>query len=150
MPEYTTQFNLPKALANENVSLSAHNSLVEAIDANIGNSLAAHKAESATDLVLGHIKKGTGVSIDVNGVLSLDSDTAKFKSGSSIFTDNNTSQTFTDVFCTANSLVVICITSATTPQGVWSVEAGDSSFTITSDTAESADITFDYFITKVV
>ncbi|RJE48698.1 MULTISPECIES: hypothetical protein [unclassified Dehalobacter] len=45
MPEYTTQFNLPKSLANENVSLAAHNSLVEAIDTNIGNALAEHKAD---------------------------------------------------------------------------------------------------------
>ncbi|MCM1567738.1 MAG: hypothetical protein FNP40_02520 [Dehalobacter sp. 4CP] len=50
MPEYTTQFNLPKALANENVSLSAHNSLVEAIDTNIGNALTEHMADYATFL----------------------------------------------------------------------------------------------------
>jgi hypothetical protein len=71
MPEYTTQFNLPKALANENVSLSAHNSLVEAIDTNIGNSLAAHKLDKATSSHLAHVKPdGTTITADLNGVIS--------------------------------------------------------------------------------
>jgi len=74
---------------------------------------------------------------------------ASFKKSSATFTDNDTSQTFTDSFCTADSLVVISITSATSPKGLWSVESADDSFTITSDTAESDDITFDYYITKV-
>lgn len=78
------------------------------------------------------------------------SDNAKFKSGSSTFTDNDTSQTFIDAFCTANSLVTVVITSETNPQGVWSVDGANGSFTITSTVAESADITFDYFVQKAV
>lgn len=84
------------------------------------------------------------------GAHGLDSSMAKFKNGSSTYTDNDTSQTFTDAFCTVNSMVVVSITSSTIPQGTWSVESGAGSFTITSTVAESADITFDYFITKVV
>ena len=80
----------------------------------------------------------------------LTADLAKFKKGSSSFTDDDTEQTFTDAFCTADSLVTVSITSATTPQGVWSVESAAGEFTITSTVAESADITFDYFIQKVV
>lgn len=73
-------------------------------------------------------------------------DMALFKSGSSTFTDNDTAQTFTDAFCTTASLVSIIITG--TPAGVWTVEAGDGSFTITSSSAESTDVAFDYTITK--
>lgn len=71
----------------------------------------------------------------------------KFKKGSAIYTDNDTSQTFTNTFCTANSLVTIIITTGT-PQGIWTVNSADGSFTITSDVAESADISFDYYIQK--
>ena len=98
-----------------------------------GTTVEAHKADYASD-----------------GVHGLDATIAKFKTGSSTYTDNDTSQIFTDAFCTASSLIVISITSVTLPQGTWSVEAGTGTFTITSTVAESADITFDYFITKVV
>lgn len=80
----------------------------------------------------------------------LDATIAKFKKGNGLFIDNDTAQTFTDAFCTADSLVTISITSVTLPQGTWSVESGAGTFTITSTVAESADITFDYFIQKVV
>jgi hypothetical protein len=39
--EYTTNFNLPKPLPNENMSRAAHNDLVQSIDTNIGNALAS-------------------------------------------------------------------------------------------------------------
>jgi len=109
-----------------------------------------HATTAASSSVLGHVKEGTGVDIDEDGVLSLEADIARFKKGSSSFTDDDTEQTFTDAFCTADSLVTVSITSATTPQGVWSVESAAGEFTITSTVAESADITFDYFIQKVV
>ena len=73
-----------------------------------------------------------------------------FKKGSSSYTDNDTSQTFTDAFCTDTSLVTVCITSVTLPKGVWSVESANGSFTITSTVAETDDITFDYYIQKAV
>ena len=72
------------------------------------------------------------------------------KKGNNSFTDNDMSQTFTDAACTADSLVTIVITSATTPQGVWSVESANGSFTITSTMPETDDITFDYYIQKAV
>jgi len=87
--------------------------------------------------------------IDVN-VQSYDATTAAFKKSNSSFTDNDTAQTFTDAFCTADSLVVVSISSATQPQGYWIVDSAAGSFTITSDTAETADITFDYYIHKTV
>jgi hypothetical protein len=77
-------------------------------------------------------------------------DIAKFKKGSSTYTDNDTAQTFTESFCTANSLVTIVITSATPPKGVWSVDSAAGSFTITSSATEDNDITFDYYIQKAV
>jgi hypothetical protein len=77
-------------------------------------------------------------------------DNAKFKKSNSSYTDNDTSQTFTDAFCTVDSLVTVVITSATPPKGVWSVNSADGSFTITSTVAEDNDITFDYFIQKAV
>lgn len=77
-------------------------------------------------------------------------DNAKFKKSSSTYTDNDTSQTFTDTFCTVNSLVTVVITSVTAPQGVWSVVSANGSFTITSTVAETNDITFDYYIQKAV
>jgi hypothetical protein len=73
---------------------------------------------------------------------------ATYKYGNSSFTDNDTEQTFADAFCTATSLVIVSITGAT-PAGVWSVVSGAGSFTITSTSAESTDITFDYYIIKV-
>lgn len=80
---------------------------------------------------------------------ALDATLAKFKSGNSTYTDNDTAQTFSDTFCTASSLVVVAVTGST-PAGVWSVTSAPGTFTITSTAAESTDITFDYFITKVV
>lgn len=74
---------------------------------------------------------------------------SKFKTGTGTYTDNDTSQTFNDAFCTALSLVVISITGST-PAGIWSVVSGAGSFTITSTASESTDITFDYYIIKVV
>ncbi|MGX2958051.1 hypothetical protein JNUCC23_02010 [Peribacillus sp. JNUCC 23] len=112
--------------------------------------VATHKAEKATDTTLGHVKQGIGVTIDPDGTLNVVSDVAKFKKGNSTFTDNDTSQIFTDAFCTSSSLVTIVITSGTPPQGVWSVEGEVGSFTITSTLAETAPITFDYFIQKAV
>ena len=87
----------------------------------------------------------SGAVVDYNTTLAV----SAFKVSNSSYTDNDTSQTFTDAFCTAASLVTVSITSATLPQGVWSVESGAGSFTITSTVAESADITFDYYIQKV-
>ena len=86
---------------------------------------------------------GTGTAADP---LSVESN---FKASSSSFTDDDTEQTFTDTFCTATSLVTIVITGPT-PAGVWSVESAAGEFTITSTIAESTDITFDYYINKVV
>ena len=71
-----------------------------------------------------------------------------FKQSNSTFTDNDTSQTFTDVFCTTTSLVVVSVTDASTPQGIWKVTSEAGEFTITSDTAETDDIDFDYYIIK--
>jgi hypothetical protein len=75
---------------------------------------------------------------------------AKFKRSSSTFTNNDTSQTFTDSFSTVDSLITVSITSATPPKGIWTVNSADGSFTITSTVAEDNDITFDYFIQKAV
>jgi hypothetical protein len=77
-------------------------------------------------------------------------DNAKFKKGNATYTDNDTSQTFTDTFSTANSLVTVVITSATPPKGIWTVNSADGSFSITSTVAEDNDITFDYYIQKAV
>ncbi len=74
---------------------------------------------------------------------------ALFKPGTGTYTDNDTSQTFTDSFCSTTSLVVVSITGST-PAGIWSVASGNGSFTITSTAAESTDITFDYYIIKAV
>ena len=86
---------------------------------------------------------GDGTAADPLTVVS------NFKAGNSSFTDDDTAQTFTDTFCTATSLVTIVITGST-PAGVWSVESAVGEFTITSTIAESTDITFDYYINKVV
>lgn len=117
---------------------------------NLLNLITEHKAEKATDAELGHVIIGTGLDVDVNGIARVETDIARFKKGSSAYTNDTTSQAFTDAFCDANSLVTIVITSATPPQGVWSVESGAGAFTITSTVAESADITFDYYLQKAV
>ena len=114
-------------------------------------SVNAQLAEKATDTTLGRVQvNGTTILADANGIIGVSADVAKFKKGSSTYTDTDTSQTFTDAFCTLNSLVTIVITSVTPPKGVWSVESANGSFTITSTVAESADISFDYFIQKAV
>lgn len=60
----------------------------------------------------------TGLQTALDEKQNYSADIAKFKKGSSTYTDNDTSQTFTDTFCTANSLVTVVITSATAPQGI--------------------------------
>lgn len=71
-----------------------------------------------------------------------------YKYGTGTYTDNDTSQTFTDSFCSTTSLVVVEITSGTAAQGIWEVDSAGGNFTITSTTNESNDITFKYFIVK--
>lgn len=76
-------------------------------------------------------------------------DLVKVKYSNSSFTDNDTAQTFTDTFCTAASLVTIYNLGGT-PRGAWTVESFAGYFTITSTLAESADITFNYKIERMV
>lgn len=116
----------------------------------IKTNLVLHETKFATETDLGHVKQGTGISIDAGGVLNVATGSAAFKNSSSTFTTRGTSQVFTDVFCTANSLVTIAITSSTNPQGTWIVNSADGSFTITSTVSETEDITFDYYIQKAV
>lgn len=80
----------------------------------------------------------------------LTGDIAKYKSGNASFATRGTTHTVNDSFCTANSLVTIVINSAIEPQGIWSVNSFDGRFTISSDTAEIADIPFSYSIVKAV
>lgn len=88
---------------------------------------------------------------DINGgVQSYSESACLFKAGSSNYTDNDTSQTFTDAFCTSNSLVTVVVNSASIPEGIWSVASANGSFTITSTSNESTDIAFDYYIQKAV
>lgn len=110
----------------------------------------SHLAEKATRKDLGHVKQGTGINIDNNGILSVATGSAAFKSSSSTFTTRGTSQSFIDAFCTANSLVTIAITSSTKPQGIWIVNSANGSFVITSTASETVNITFDYYIQKAV
>lgn len=50
MPEYTSNFTLPKPLPNENVSRAAHNELVQAIDTNVGSAFMSHLADNAKQI----------------------------------------------------------------------------------------------------
>lgn len=99
----------------------------------LDDDVSAHLADTAAD-----------------GAHGLDATVAKFKAGNGTFSAGGTSQTFTDAFCTAGSLVTVAITSVAPPQGVWTVESADGSFTITSTKAETDDITFDYYIMRTV
>ena len=63
---------------------------------------------------------------------------------SNTFTDNDTSQTFTDANVTATSIIEVY--AQATPAGGWTVVASDGEFTITSTKAESTDIPFIYYI----
>lgn len=83
-----------------------------------------------------------------NAETYMTADAAKFKSGTGTFTAGATQRTFTEAFCTTGAEVRISITGA--PQGVWTVVGNAGSFTITSDANETANVTFNYFITKAV
>lgn len=74
--------------------------------------------------------------------------TSMYKASSSTFTTRGTSHTVTDAFCNATSLVTVVITGTVEPQGVWKVESQAGKFVITSDVAEIANVTFDYYIQK--
>jgi len=129
--------------------------------------LLSHSAEIATETVKGHVEFATNAEVttgtssilavhpvglkgELDKKLTASIDIAKLKKSSSTYTDNDTSQTFIDAFCTADSLITIVITSVTLPLGIWVVNSAIGSFTITSSVNESADITFDYYIQKVV
>ena len=134
---------------NINTEASSRSSADTTLQGNIDNLAGAGRT---TETVKGNAD-ALGTHLDeeaTDGVHGLDATIAKFKASNSTFTDNDTAQTFTDDFCTASSLVTVCITSVTKPQGTWTVISDDGSFAITSTETESADITFDYFITKVV
>lgn len=105
-------------------------------------------AESVLDKLLD--VDGAGSGLDADKVRGADgAAVCLFKSGTGTYTDNDTAQTFTDAFCTASSLVIVAVTAGT-PAGIWTVDSGNGSFTITSTAAESADIAFDYYIQKAV
>jgi hypothetical protein len=153
----TSNLNLPLIPDNavNNVKRDM-NALAEAVDTSVTDKVsevqavanaantAANTAESKANNAIAQLADLAQQKADANP------NNARFKTGSATFTDNDTAQTFTDVFCTSSSLVTIAITSPAPPQGVWSVESSSGSFTITSTKAESADITFDYYITKAV
>ena len=94
------------------------------------------------------LKKSSADNYDVEWAAL--SNNAFYKKATGTFTNDTVSQSFSDAACTANSLVVVSITSVTAPQGIWSVESYDGYFIITSTVAETDDITFDYFIIKAV
>lgn len=150
-----------KANAAEAYADSAVNALAGAGNTKtvkqLADEAASHVAETATTTTIGHVQLGTTAdkaavgNHNHTGVYQpVDATLAKFKNGIGTYTDNDTSQTFIDAFCTANSLVVVSITSGTLPQGTWAVNSAAGNFTITSTVAESVDITFDYSIIKVV
>lgn len=106
---------------------------------------------SIPDDTITEAKMAAEMKKDINGgVQSYSESAGLFKAGSNAYTDNDTSQTFTDAFCTSNSLVTVVINSASTPAGIWNVASANGSFTITSTSNESTDIAFDYFIQKAV
>jgi len=72
---------------------------------------------------------------------------AEYKYGTSSFTDDDTSQTFTEAFCSTTAMVAVQITSGTAA-GTWTVFGSSGSFRIDSTVAESTNIPFNYFITK--
>jgi hypothetical protein len=69
---------------------------------------------------------------------------AKFKSGTGLFTTRGVSQTFIDSSVKSTDEIEILITGS--PNGIWDVDSADGSFTITSDTPETVDVGFNYFV----
>ena len=70
---------------------------------------------------------------------------ASFKNGSGTF-PAGTTYTVTDAFVTTNTLVTVSPTAE--KKGSWSVNSANGSFTITSDTAETTGVTFDWGAVK--
>lgn len=58
MPTYTSNYNLPKPEANDNVTRQAQVNLINAIDQNIGGDLIAHKADNMHKKVSNVIQTG--------------------------------------------------------------------------------------------
>jgi len=73
------------------------------------------------------------------------------RKGASTFvgTADGTTQVVSEIFCTPDSLVIVNVTSGAS-LGVWSVVAGQGSFTVTSTQIETADVGFDYYILRAV
>lgn len=88
-----------------------------------------------------------GADVTLNTAARVGADNGLYKHSNETYTDDDTSQTFTDAFVTTDSLVIVSITGSD-PQGTWSVVSNNGSFTISSTVAESVDITFDYFVQK--
>lgn len=70
------------------------------------------------------------------------------------FDSNDVIKTVTDAFSTATSMIIIKITSATPPVGVWTVTPKDGTFDVNSYTidgvaaTEPTSIAFDYYIVR--
>ena len=73
---------------------------------------------------------------------------ALYKASSAIFTDDNTSQTFTDAFVSTTAMVAIQVTGGTAAAGTWTVFGTSGSFRIDSTVGETTNIPFNYFIIK--
>ena len=71
---------------------------------------------------------------------------AMAKAGSDTFTSGGTTKVVTDAFITTSTFVSVSPTS--NKAGVWSVSSASGSFTVTSDTTETINVTFDWFASK--
>jgi len=79
----------------------------------------------------------------ING---LQTSKAEFKNGSDTFISGQTTKLVSDSFITANTQIIISPTQDKI--GSWSVTSSAGSFTITSDVAETSNVSFDWGATK--
>lgn len=74
MATTTTNYGLKKPAGTENYNVEDQNGNMDIIDTKIkenADALTTHKAEKTSKTLLGHVKIGAGIDVDINGVISV-------------------------------------------------------------------------------
>jgi endo-1,4-beta-mannosidase len=135
------------ALPTNSTVLTRTNTDVYTPTTNYHPSTKKYVDDTAAGVVLGQIPDGTitEAKLEASVVSEIDGK-ALFKNGSSTFSSGGTTYTVTDAFITAATQVIISPTQEKI--GSWSVVSAAGSFTITSDSTETSNVTFDWGATK--
>ena len=147
MTEYERLYKLKPRTQTGNVSYASATSGIAYSTATYGGGIYANQGEQGMLLVLKVVLTDyLLVASDFNNVETAIASKAQFKRGNDTFASGGTTKVVIDSFITADTQVIVSPTQEKI--GSWSVTSTTGSFTITSDSTETSNVTFDWGATK--